>query len=64
MTVNDWMINLGQGYLCLQKVTLDSLGHLDWISGEISLLNEWSGIGIGCPGKWWSHHAWRCSKNM
>jgi len=21
-------------------------------------------IGIGCPGKWWSHHAWRCSKNM
>jgi len=17
---------------------------------------------IGCPGKWWSHHPWRCSK--
>jgi len=21
---------------------------------------EWSGIGTGCPGKWWSHHPWRC----
>jgi len=19
---------------------------------------------IGCPGKWWSHHPWRCSKNV
>jgi len=18
----------------------------------------------GCPGKWWSHHRWRCSENM
>jgi len=18
----------------------------------------------GCPGKWWSHHPWRCSKNV
>jgi len=18
----------------------------------------------GCPGKWWGHHPWRCSKNM
>ena len=26
-------------------------GGLDWISGEISLLKEWSGIGTGCPGK-------------
>jgi len=24
------------------------------------LLKERSGIGIGCPGKWWSHHPWRC----
>jgi len=24
---------------------------------------EWSGIGTGCPGKCWSHHPWRCSKN-
>jgi len=29
-----------------------------------SLLKEWSGIGTGCPGKWWSHHRWRGSKNV
>jgi len=23
-----------------------------------------SGIGTGCPGQWWSHHPWRCSKNV
>jgi len=28
------------------------------------LLKEWSGIGTGCPGQWWSHHPWRCSKNV
>jgi len=28
------------------------------------LLKEWSGIGIGCPEKWWSHHSWRCSENV
>jgi len=21
-------------------------------------------ITAGCPGKWWSHHPWSCSKNM
>jgi len=21
-------------------------------------------IGRGCPKKWWSHHPWRCSKNV
>jgi len=25
-----------------------------------NLLKEWSDIGIGCPGKWWSHNPWRC----
>jgi len=24
----------------------------------------WSGIGTGCPGRWWSPHPWRCLKNM
>ena len=38
--------------------------RFDWILGKISLLREWSGIGTGCPGKWWSHHPWRCSKNV
>jgi len=31
-------------------------GGLDWILGKIFLLKEWSGIGTGCPGRWWSHH--------
>jgi len=39
-------------------------GGLDWISGKMSLLKEWSGIRTGCPGKGWSHHPWRCSKNV
>jgi len=25
---------------------------------------EKPGIGTGCPGKWLSHHPWRCSKNV
>jgi len=29
----------------------------------MSLLKEWSGIGIDCPGRWLSPHPWRCSKN-
>ena len=36
-------------------------GGLDRILGKIYLLKEWSGIGSGCPGKWWSLHPWRCS---
>jgi len=35
-------------------------GGLDWIFGKISSLKEQSDIGTGCPGKWWSHHPWRC----
>jgi len=31
---------------------------------KISLLQEWSGIGPGCPGQWWSPHPWRGSKNV
>jgi len=27
-------------------------------------MKEWSDIETGCPGKWWSHHPWRCLKNM
>jgi len=32
------------------------------VDGKMSLLKEWSGIGTGCPGRWLSHHFWRCSK--
>ena len=24
---------------------------------------EWWGSGTGCPGEWWSHRPWRCSRN-
>jgi len=39
-------------------------GGLDWISGKIFLLEEWSGTGTGCRVRWWSPHPWRCSKNV
>jgi len=39
-------------------------GGLGWLLGKISLLREWSGIATSCPGRWWSHHPWRCSKNV
>ncbi|KAM9591226.1 uncharacterized protein ACIBXB_006100 [Morphnus guianensis] len=34
-------------------------GGLAWILGKISLPKGLSGIGTGCPGKWWCHHPWR-----
>ena len=27
-------------------------------------MKEWSGLGPGCPGRWWSPHPWRGSKNV
>ena len=33
---------------------------LDWILGSISLQNGLLGVGMGCPGRWWSPHPWRC----
>jgi len=40
------------------------MGGSDRISGKISTLKEWSGIGTGCPGRWLGHHPWRRSKNV
>uniref|UniRef100_A0A493TWI3 Reverse transcriptase domain-containing protein n=1 Tax=Anas platyrhynchos platyrhynchos TaxID=8840 RepID=A0A493TWI3_ANAPP len=31
-------------------------GSLDWILGKTSLPKGLLDIGMGCPGKWWSHH--------
>lgn len=36
--------------------------RLDTINKN-SLLG-WSGFGIGCPGRWWSHHPWRGSRGV
>ena len=27
-------------------------------------LKGWSGTGMGCPERWWSHRAWWCSKSV
>lgn len=27
-------------------------------------LKEWLGTATGCPGRRWSHHPWRCSRNI
>jgi len=35
-----------------------------WTLGTTTPLKEWSGIGMGCPGRWWSHRSWRCSRNI
>jgi len=32
-------------------------GNSRWTSGNTSP-QEWSGAGMGCPGRWWSHHPW------
>jgi len=46
------------------------INGLKWHQGRFRLdirkhlLKEWSGFGTGCPGRWWSHHPWRCSKNV
>ena len=31
---------------------------------NISSQQEWWGTGAGCPGGWWSHCPWRCSRNV
>jgi len=57
-------ITVGTPYSSLNIASSCITGGLDWILGKISLLNEWSDIGTGCPGKWLSHHPWRGSKNV
>jgi len=39
-------------------------GGLAWILGKTSSLKELLSIGTGCPGKWSSHHPWKCPKNV
>ena len=35
-----------------------------WTWGNTTSLKGWSGTGMGCPERWWSHRAWRCSRNI
>ena len=39
-------------------------GGSDWRLGKISPQKEWSGVGPGCPGQWWSSHPWRGSNTV
>ena len=32
--------------------------------GNTASLKGWSGTGMGCPGRWWSHRPSRCSRNI
>ena len=32
--------------------------------GNTASLKGWSGTGMGCPERWWSHRPWRCSRNV
>lgn len=40
--------------------TRNNCWDIDWISGKIPSVKGWS----GCPGKWWGHQCWKCSKNV
>jgi len=44
-------------------VSTISKGGSGWILGRTSP-KGWSGSGTGCPGEWWSHHPWGCSRTM
>ena len=32
--------------------------------GNTTSLKGWSGTGMGCPERWWSHRPWWCSKSI
>jgi len=38
------------------KLELDKVIHNETVLNRKKL--------TGCPGKWWSHHPWRCSNTM
>ena len=41
-----------------------AMGGSGWTLGNTTYLKQWSGTGMGCPGRWWSHRPWRFSRNV
>lgn len=41
----------------------DTWKNSSWLSGRISSLKGLLSIGMGCPGKWWCCHPWKCLRN-
>ena len=39
-------------------------GDSGWTLGNTTSLKEWSGMGTGCPERWWSHRPRRCSRTV
>ena len=37
---------------------------LGWTLGNTTSVKGWSGTGMGCPERWWSHQPWRCSRDV
>ena len=35
-----------------------------WVNIRETYLEEWWCIGMGCSGRWWDLHPWRCSRTM
>ena len=60
----------GRGLMYLSFIGLEVMalnctrGGSSWILGKIYSQKEQWGIGMGCPGRWWSHYPWRGSRNM
>jgi len=50
--------------ILLSTDMLVSLIALSITLGNSTSLKEWSGSGMGCPGRWWSHRPWRCSSDV
>jgi len=39
-------------------------GDSGWILGKNYSPRQWSGVGMGCPGRWWNHHPWKYSRSV
>ena len=55
------IIKTGQLHYKISNCTREGSG---WTLGNITSLKEWSGTGMGCSERWWSHRPWRCSRNV